>query len=75
MLPVLTPTEFVATIPVPASPSGGQTAMPALSVPVGSSFLAPSSVSFPADAPAGSDFGMMSLIFHPRFFGAISSSN
>ena len=43
-LPVRGATELVATIPVPASPSGGHTAAPAASAPDGSSNLAPVSV-------------------------------
>ena len=45
--------EFVATMPVPASPSGGQKGMPGCRAPVGSSRAAPASVSDPAAAPAG----------------------
>ena len=56
-LPVLTRTEFVATMPVPASPSQGATGMPGRSAPVGSRKSAPASVSLPALAPAGSTFG------------------
>ena len=40
------------TIPVPASPSGGQTGAPACSRPLGSSSAAPSGVSDPAASPA-----------------------
>ena len=45
--PVRGATELVATIPVPASPSGGHIAAPGRSAPVGSSSLAPASVSSP----------------------------
>ena len=44
---------FVATMPVPASPSGGHIGTPDRSVPLGSRRRAPSSVSRPAAAPAG----------------------
>ena len=47
-LPVRTATLSVAAMPVPASPSGGQSGMPAPSVPVGSSSRAPASVRVPA---------------------------
>ena len=52
MLPVLTVTAFVATIPVPASPSGGHKVQPPSSSPVGSSNLAPMSVNVPPCSPA-----------------------
>ena len=51
-LPVRGATELVATMPVPASPSGGHSGTPGCSVPVGSSRRAPSSVSSPAISPA-----------------------
>ncbi len=44
MLPVRTCVLLVATIPVPASPSGGATMTPAIKSPVGSNFLAPAAV-------------------------------
>ncbi|CUQ64112.1 Uncharacterised protein [Segatella copri] len=66
---------MVATIPVPASPSGGQSGVPAWSVPDGSSFFAPSSVNTPASSPAFSTSGRMSRIFQPRFLGSMSLSN
>ena len=53
-LPVRGATEHVATMPVPASPSGGHSAMPGRSPPVGSSSAAPSGVSSPA-RPAGDE--------------------
>ena len=56
-LPVRGATELVATIPVPASPSGGQSGMPGRSRPVGSSSAAPASVSVPAGRPATCDGG------------------
>ena len=43
---------FVAVMPVPASPSGGHSGMPARSRPDGSSSAAPASVSVPAGSPA-----------------------
>ncbi len=49
---LLTLTEFVAVIPVPASPSGGQKGMPLSSSPDGSRRSAPSGVSLPASSPA-----------------------
>ena len=54
---------FVATIPVPASPSAGHINAPALSVALGSKSLAPSSLKVPAFSPAKSTLGKMSLIF------------
>ena len=57
-------TLFVATIPVPASPSGGQSGIPASRLPVGSSFFAPSSVRIPAASPATRTLGRISFIFH-----------
>ena len=60
ILPVRTATLFVATIPVPASPSGGQNGQPASSSPEGSKSAAPSFVSTPAFSPAGSTFGKIS---------------
>jgi hypothetical protein len=51
---------FVATIPVPASPSGGHIGTPDRSVPLGSRRRAPSSVSRPAAAPAVATAGRMS---------------
>ena len=51
-LPVRGATAFVATIPVPASPSGGQNGMPGRSAPLGSSRAAPSVVNSPAGRPA-----------------------
>ena len=74
-LPVLLATELVAAIPVPASPSGGQSGMPACRVPVGSNRAAPSSVRVPAASPAVSTFGMISRSFHGNFLSATSSSN
>src|SRR5699024_5251177 len=50
--PVRSATLFVATIPVPASPSGGHKGIPASNWPVGSSNFAPASVSDPASSPA-----------------------
>ena len=74
-LPVRCLTALVATIPVPASPSGGQTGMPAFRWPETSRRLAPSGVRKPAFSPALSDFGRMSSNFQEKPFGAMSSSN
>ena len=63
-LPVLRATLLVATIPVPASPSGGHSGHPAWRVPVGSSNFAPSAVSSPAFSPAVRTSGKMSRSFH-----------
>ena len=63
-LPVRLRTELVAIMPVPASPSGGASVMPGCRVPVGSSSLAPSSVSSPAGVPATSGSGSRSSSFH-----------
>ena len=59
-LPVRGATAFVATMPVPASPSGGQSGMPGRSAPDGSSSAAPSAVSSPAGCPATSTSGSSS---------------
>lgn len=59
-LPVPAATAFVATMPVPASPSGGAITAPGWSVPVGSSHFAPRSVRTPAFPPAPSTFGSFS---------------
>ena len=64
--PVRTPTLSVATIPVPASPSGGHNGIPACKEPVGSNNAAPLSVSTPASSPADKTFGKISFIFHDR---------
>ena len=72
--PVCTVTLFVATIPVPASPSGGHIGMPASSSPLGSKSFAPSSVRFPAGSPATSTCGKMSRSFQEYPFGATSLS-
>lgn len=64
MFPVLTAKLLVATIPVPASPSGGQASAPALSSPDGSINFAPSSVKFPACSPATKVFGRISFKLH-----------
>ena len=50
-------TALVATMPVPASPSGGHSGMPAGSLPLGSISFAPSAVSRPAGRPAGRTLG------------------
>ena len=54
--PVRFATLFVAAIPVPASPSGGQSGIPASRLPLGSSSFAPSGVKIPAFSPATSIF-------------------
>ena len=63
IFPVLTATAFVAAMPVPASPSGGQNGIPASSSPVGSRNFAPFVVSVPAFSPAirtlGNKLGMV----------------
>ena len=64
MLPVRCAIAFVAIMPVPASPSGGQSAMPGRSVPVGSMSAAPSGVSVPASWPALSTVGRTSRRRH-----------
>ena len=66
-LPVLTVTLLVATIPVPASPSGGHIKTPELSSPLGSRSLAPSSVKYPAQSPASKISGRISLISQLNF--------
>ena len=74
-LPVRLATLLVATMPVPASPSGGQSGMPASSWPLTSSSFAPASVSLPASSPAISTLGRMSRSFQGKPLGAISASN
>ena len=74
-LPVRSATLLVATIPVPASPSGGQSGMPACNSPLGSSNFAPSAVSAPAASPATSTLGRMSRSRHGMFCAASNSSN
>ncbi len=59
-LPVLAATELVATIPVPASPSGGQSGQPATRVPVVSRSFALLAVKVPALAPATRTLGRRS---------------
>ena len=76
-LPVRTPTLLVAAMPVPASPSGGQSGMPASSSPETSSRRAPASVRTPASSPAQSTWGRMSPSFQvkPRGINLSSSSS
>ena len=50
--PVLSQTAFVATIPVPASPSGGHNGTPGCNLPLISNSFAPSVVKRPAHLPA-----------------------
>ena len=75
VLPVRRPTELVATIPVPASPSGGHTGIPASSFPDTSRSFAPSAVRLPASSPAERDLGRTPRRFQPKPQGAISLSN
>ena len=74
-LPVRTETLFVATIPVPASPSGGQSGIPPLRFPETSRSFAPSSVSTPALSPAVSTPGIISSSFHEKPLSAIALLN
>ena len=74
-LPVRIPTEFVAAIPVPASPSGGHKGIPASNLPLTSRSLTPSSVSVPAASPAVRTSGRISESFHAKPSPLISSSN
>ena len=60
--PVPTRTQFVATMPVPASPSGGQRGTPASRSPSSSNHAAPAAVSLPASLPAASGRGSMSVM-------------
>ena len=55
--PVRGATALVATMPVPASPSGGQKMAPGCNAVLGSRRAAPSAVSAPAGCPATSDLG------------------
>ena len=57
IFPLLTLMLFVATIPVPASPSGGQSGMPGTRCPSKSKIFAPSKVNFPASLPTSIIFG------------------
>ena len=61
--PVPTATELVATIPVPASPSGGQRGTPASRFPLSSINAAPSEVKLPPLSPAESTLGRISISF------------
>ena len=70
--PVRTATLFVAAIPVPASPSGGQTGIPACKSPSVSNNFAPASVKTPASSPATSTFGSNSSNFHGNAFASTS---
>ena len=73
--PVRRLTALVATIPVPASPSGGQTGMPAFKWPDTSSILAPFNVRWPAFSPASKTLGKISRKFQSYPFVAINRSN
>ena len=74
-LPVRSTMLLVATMPVPASPSGGQSGIPACSFPVGSMSLAPSAVSSPADCPATRTAGRMRSRVQGSWASAIRSLN
>ena len=74
-LPVRGATEFVATIPVPASPSGGHMVAPGLSAPVGSSRCAPSGLNSPAGCPATRTGGSSSTSCVGSALSAVSRSN
>ena len=73
--PVRCLTALVATMPVPASPSGGQTGIPAFKWPDTSSLLAPSGVRNPAFSPAGKTLGRISVSFQGYPLGATNLSN
>ena len=73
--PVRGATELVATMPVPASPSGGHIRAPGRSRPVGSSSFAPASVSSPAGSPASRIAGSRSANRSSTPDSAASSSN
>ena len=62
-LPVPCLTLFVAVMPVPASPSGGQSIHPGFRIPEGSRSRAPSLVRYPASSPATRISGRSCLIF------------
>lgn len=64
-------TLFVATIPVPASPSGGHTSAPGSKPPEGSSSRVPAGVSVPAGRPA-QDSGQEVLQRARRTCGAVA---
>ena len=72
--PVRCLTLFVATIPVPASPSGGQSGIPASNCPETSKRRAPSTVNTPAFSPARRTLGKICSSVHGRFLSAISAS-
>ncbi|MPN06877.1 hypothetical protein SDC9_154134 [bioreactor metagenome] len=74
-LPVRGKTLFVATMPVPASPSGGQSGMPASSAPLGSSSSAPSRVREPARSPATATRGRICSNVQGYMRSAISRRN
>ena len=62
-LPVPCLTLFVAVMPVPASPSGGQSIHPGFRIPEGSRSRAPSLVRYPESSPATRISGRSCLIF------------
>ena len=65
IFPVPGSIEFVHTIPVPMSPSGGQNKMPSSNSPLGSRSSAPSLVNLPAFSPANRTLGRRDFIFQP----------
>ena len=65
-LPVRGATAFVAAMPVPASPSGGQSGMPAGRSPP--RYVTPASVGVPAAAPAVRTFGRMPRMLHEKSY-------
>jgi hypothetical protein len=75
ILPVRSVMLLVATMPVPASPSGGQKGMAFCNEPSGSSRRAPSDVSSPAFFPAFIIAGSISVIFQLRLWGDAISEN
>src|SRR5699024_4684383 len=74
-LPVCSATLFVATIPVPASPSGGHNGTPDSSKPVGSSNFTPSSVKYPAFAPASNTSGKTLFNVQLKLWFSVSALN
>ena len=73
-LPVRGATELVATMPVPASPSGGHSGTPGRSGPDGSSSRAPASVSCRPARPAVRIVGQQVRQPHGRPRSATRSS-
>ena len=73
--PVFLAILLVATIPVPASPSGGQSFVPDCNLPVGSKSNTPSAVNVPASSPATKTFGRISSSVHEYSLEAINELN